>query len=526
MSTITRSKSSKTGKPRRSFAPHKPHGVLAPRVKAVGPEHFGIVAVDCAKHRSDLMVCDFYGTTLLEPIKVDHTKLGFNIAIAQVKEVLNQAEIKDLVIAIERTGNYHLPIKRAFSAAGFECRIVHPFATKSFRQPANPGDKTDENDMAAIFRATVNGFGLMEQPLEGLWQQLRLLVRHRRDLVRKRSILCCQIREHLEACLPGYAALFEKLWDCATAISVARGFNSAEAIRAAGVEGLLKMLREAGRRSQRACLKRIVTWADQAALCDGEAALHHRIFLRLDDDRTAKTSQITALEGEIAHLLVQTPYVLLLTMVGINVVSAAEFAGEMGPIKHYANAKAITGRAGLFPSRSQSDRVDHADGPLIRCANRNLRAALLMVADNLLLCNHYFNSLAETWKRTDKDPRRTRVKIAARFSRISFHMVSGREVFSHPSLRERDYLLEKLIDFYKEHHTPADRMLEDLQLAADQLPKTAYHQEAVPLEKLLDETRAAKRRGPQLLGDLLPLVLAKLGAGTLQSTASGECDPG
>lgn len=231
------------------------------------------------------------------------------------------------------------------------------------------------------------------------------------------------------------------------------------------------------------------------------------------------------MEGEIAHLLVQTPYVLLLTMVGINVVSAAEFAGEMGPIKHYANAKAITGRAGLFPSRSQSDRVDHA-GPLIRCANRNLRAALLMVADNLLLCNHYFNSLAETWKRTDKDPRRTRVKIAARFSRISFHMVSGREVFSHPSLRERDYLLEKLIDFYKEHYTPADRMLEDLQLAADQLPRTAYHQEAVPLKKLLEETRAAKRRGPQLLGDLLPLVLAKLGAGTLQSTASGECDPG
>jgi hypothetical protein len=30
----------------------KPQGILAPRVQAVGPEHFGIVAVDPAKARS------------------------------------------------------------------------------------------------------------------------------------------------------------------------------------------------------------------------------------------------------------------------------------------------------------------------------------------------------------------------------------------------------------------------------------------------------------------------------------------
>lgn len=285
-------------------------------------------------------------------------------------------------------------------------------------------------------------------------------------------------------------------------------------------------LREAGIRSQRRCLQRVIGWTSQAALPDAEAPLQHQIFLRLDEDRLAKISQIAALEGEIAHLLVQTPYVLLLTMVGINVVSAGEFAGEMGPITHYANAKAITGRAGVFPSRSQSDRVDHADGPLIRCANRSLRAALMMVADNLLKCNQHFMALAETWRRTDKDARRTRVKVASRFSRIGFHMVSGREVFHHPALRERDYLLEKLIGFHKEHGTPAERMLADLRLAVDQLPKSAHAEEAVPLEKLLEQTRAAKRRGPQLLGDLLPLVLAKLGAGALQSTASGECDPG
>jgi hypothetical protein len=33
------------------------------------------------------------------------------------------------------------------------------------------------------------------------------------------------------------------------------------------------------------------------------------------------------------------------------------------------------------------------------------------------------------------------------------------------------------------------------------------------------------RRGPRVLGDILPIVLARLGVGEVQSTASGEEDP-
>jgi len=44
---------------------HKPHGVIRPRVQRVGPEHFGIVSVDCAKARFKWMLCDFYGKVLI-----------------------------------------------------------------------------------------------------------------------------------------------------------------------------------------------------------------------------------------------------------------------------------------------------------------------------------------------------------------------------------------------------------------------------------------------------------------------------
>jgi len=42
----------------------KPSGGIGPRVKQVGGEHFAIVCVDPAKHRSEWMMADYFGNVL------------------------------------------------------------------------------------------------------------------------------------------------------------------------------------------------------------------------------------------------------------------------------------------------------------------------------------------------------------------------------------------------------------------------------------------------------------------------------
>jgi hypothetical protein len=49
----------------------KPTGLIQERVQAVGPEHFGIVAVDWAKRRSKWLLCNFYGKVIVEPTTVE-----------------------------------------------------------------------------------------------------------------------------------------------------------------------------------------------------------------------------------------------------------------------------------------------------------------------------------------------------------------------------------------------------------------------------------------------------------------------
>jgi transposase len=469
------------------------------------------------------MLTDFFGNVLLAPTVVEHNRKAFEEAIAQLRQACQRHDLRDLLIAIERTGRYHHAPKRAFAAAGFEVRIVHPFTTKQFRLPRDPDDKTDDNDLAAIRLAAVNGFALMEQPLDEVGKTLQLVIRHRRDLVHKNTILCCQIREHLDAAYPGLAACFGTLWDSTVAWHLIRQFASPQELATAGLDGLSRSLDQADIQFHRRTLHKVLAWAEKATPPDLGAAQHRSIALALDDDRNRKTQEILVLERQSAGLLARTPYVLLLSFPGINVVSAAEFAGEMGPMEHYANARAITGRAGLCPSRYQSDQTDNA-GPLRRRCNRRLRAVLMSIADNLVGCNQHCRALAQSWHAAGKNAGHTRVKIALRFCRIAFQMVAGRRVFRHPGLQGRHYLLDKLNAFHREHQTSVPVWLGDLQAAVAQLPANEYGAEARPLFEELAKIQSGGRRGPQVLGDILPIVLARLGVGGVELKESGEKD--
>src|SRR2546422_2141594 len=255
----------------------KPQGVLHPRVQQVGPEHFGILCFDCAKVRSKFLLADFYGRVLLPPTVVAHTRPALDAAVAQIRAAFAQQQLRDGLVAIERTGRYHRLVQRTFAAAGFETRILHPFVTKQYRQPVDPGNKTDDTDLAAIHRATVTGCALLEATRDEAWTTLQLVIRHRRDLVTKGAALNCQIRDHLEAALPGYAACFDKLWDSQIPWHLLQHFPTAAQLQAAGVTTLCHSLRQAGIRFQQRTVQAVLDWAEQAAPGDVAASQHQRI---------------------------------------------------------------------------------------------------------------------------------------------------------------------------------------------------------------------------------------------------------
>src|SRR6266699_3157943 len=73
-SPMSSTRSSKRSRSRRPATVHKPKGAFHSRVQQVGAEHFGIVCVDAAKRRSKWMLADFFGTVLVPPTFLDHTR--------------------------------------------------------------------------------------------------------------------------------------------------------------------------------------------------------------------------------------------------------------------------------------------------------------------------------------------------------------------------------------------------------------------------------------------------------------------
>ena len=299
----------------------KPNGAIAARVKKVGGERFAIVCVDPAKHRSEWMMADYFGNLLIERQTMEHRAPFFKLAVEQIREAQQQFDIQDMIVVVERTGNYHLPPKRAFAKAGFDTRVVHPFATKQYRMPADPGNKTDGTDLNAQHRAAVAGFGLCEMELESPYRELQLNARHRRDLVEKGTALACKVREHLHLSMPGYATLFDRFLDHKSSMAIARRCSSPSEVMQLGHAGLKEHLRENKITNQTRTVETVFAWASQAIaenIRDG--GLHHAIWTDLEDLYQHMQRQIFAVERGLAHDLVQTPYVRLLAIPGIGEV--------------------------------------------------------------------------------------------------------------------------------------------------------------------------------------------------------------
>ena len=128
-------------------------------------------------------------------------------------------------------------------------------------------------------------------------------------------------------------------------------------------------------------------------------------------------------------------------------------------------------------------------------------------------------------------------------------MVAGRQVFRHPSCRERHYILEKLSIFYREHNTPIEQVLRDLREAVAGSPGPSTPRKpsgsragraagpaaarrrpaprgGPPRRRPRAPPNTGRRRtGPRPLSAILPELLLRLGVTMVESSASGETDP-
>jgi hypothetical protein len=149
--------------------------------------------------------------------------------------------------------------------------------------------------------------------------------------------------------------------------------------------------------------------------------------------------QIAALELKIEEMLVKSPAVLLLSIKGISVITAAEFIAEVGSFFNYTYNRQIIKLAGINPVLSQSGGKKAKAYQISRQGNPALRYIVTLIGKNL--CNKkcrntYFLNYYDRLAQRGKTPCQIYNAAANKFIRIAFAMLQNQTLFYVPGFED------------------------------------------------------------------------------------------
>ena len=402
-----------------------------------------MVAVDVAKERVSAMVTDFFGNVLVPPENFPVTAAGLALLEQRIGAAGREHALEHIVIGLEQTGRLHEPVRRVLQRR-WEVTLIHPLVTNHLRQGISPSVKTDAIDMDALFRAVAGCYGSPVRTLPVACERWRAVHRVREQLVDERTTLKLRMHERIHAVLPGFATQFENLWSSPAAMAIVAGFDGPDGIRRLGEQGLQGWLRNRGAVCTLARAAALLAWAGNA-VPPAAAATTEAAILQADLEHLAMLNRrIESYERQSLEFLVQTPFVLLLSVRGISHVLGSGLGAEAGPMSFYPTARNLTGRAGLYPRRYQSDQTDLQGG--MAKGEPFLRDVLLKMGRCLTRPQGAFSAWGESRRAAGLCERQIAAAMANRFCGIAHTMLLAGQTFNHPAAREPVSVLGKLLN--------------------------------------------------------------------------------
>jgi len=311
--------------------------------------------------------------------------------------------------------------------------------------------KTDDKDLMAIAQAIIANNGLSPKRVTGFYEQMQTVCRTRRQLVAEASALktqVCQLmsmvfREFQGLTDPGTLTkqkVFASFWNSKSRL-IMRYCPLPHQILNLGETGLKKLAASKAIRLtdqeieilMQAATRDLFSSSAELARFKGE-----QVKFRLEQLEILE-KQIAALEFQMEQMLVESPAILLLSIKGINVITATEFIAEIGSIFNYTYNRQLIKLAGINPVLSQSGGKKAKAFQISRQGNPALRYIVTLIGKNLCSksCrNNYFIDYYERLHKRGKLPNQIYIAAGNKFLRIAFAMLKNQTLFSIPGQAE------------------------------------------------------------------------------------------
>ncbi|MGI8420051.1 MAG: IS110 family transposase [Candidatus Levyibacteriota bacterium] len=382
-----------------------------------------IVGIDVGKLHHQATILDPDGAPFGGTIRFENTALGFGRLLTHLEKMVG-TNTADVLVALEATGHYWLPLYLFLLDKGYKVQVFNPYQSDALRRMTLGRAKTDTIDAELVARLARLG-NQKETPLPGEEILiLRNLSRFRMELVFQASDVKRKVIAVLDVLFPEFEKLFSDVFGKAS-LALLSESPTPEEIVALDEKKLTRLLETASRKKlgvqtakkikEAATVSIGSTFATKALVFELKMLLSQIQFLK---------EQLAELTGEIETLLGTVDQQLI---PGIGAVTAAAIIGELGDLARFPNVASVIAYAGLDPKVSESG-MSSKQRAISKRGSKYLRTAIWQAAVRSLIHNPDLKAFYDK-KRSEGKPKQVAIgAVANKLTRIIYGIMrSGEE---------------------------------------------------------------------------------------------------
>ena len=374
-----------------------------------------IVGIDVAKNKHVARTQDFRGIEFGNATYFVNREHGFEKIKEWIIKIAERKSKSDIIIGLEPTGHYWLPLFRYFTASGFEVVTVNPnHVEKSKELDDNNPTKCDKKDALVIAQLVKDGRYSTPNLPEADYAELRVAMNHRKRLIKELNGIQNQITRWLDIYFPEFSDVF-KNWEGKAALSTLSHIPLPEQVSQKEINEIVNFWKQDGikRGVGKKKAKKLKKYSERSVgIKTGKEMAKLEIENLLERYYQLK-GQIENLESKIKSILKEIPGAeSMLSIPGVGEMTVAGFLAECGNLDDYDHPKQIIKLAGLNLMEHSSGK-HKGETKITKRGRPQLRSLLYRVSLPLVRHNDEFSQIHEYYKNRPKNPLESKQSLIA-----------------------------------------------------------------------------------------------------------------
>jgi len=343
------------------------------------------VGIDVSKDKSDICIKDEKGNDLIHGFEMTYKKADLEMLYEIIESIKSKIPgNSDVVIGMEATGIYSLPLYSNLKKDGYKVKLYNPIQTNGYRKINIRKTKTDPIDSAIIADMLRHSEPPQASEIQDMQLfQLRELVRIRHRLIEKQALCKTQIIRNIDTIWPDYGGAMKGVFGAAS-LAILKKYSVPSKLRNESFEKFYELIKKKSRsKISRSKAEEIYANAGNILTIPELDSVMSIEIKTLITQLELYDEQIHSIEGKIDQMMKLTD-TKIMSIPGIADILGPIILGEIGAIERFSNAKKLVAFAGLDPVVSQSGRFENKSGKISKRGSPLLRRALFLAANSAI----------------------------------------------------------------------------------------------------------------------------------------------